>query len=95
MVARAEPSNGDTRARRLIGDSPAKRDIADRVDVRALVTRGEGAAARRQYRYPYDQKLKPQLLFDDHWTANSCHKAAAHLRWRDRLEGSAAPVINQ
>jgi hypothetical protein len=45
MVARAEPSNGDTRARRLIGNS-LKRDIADRVDVRALVAR-EGAAARR------------------------------------------------
>jgi hypothetical protein len=34
MVARGEPSNGDTRTLRLIGNSPAKRDIADRVDFR-------------------------------------------------------------
>jgi hypothetical protein len=34
MVARGEPSNGDSRALRLIGDSPAQRDIADRVDFR-------------------------------------------------------------
>jgi hypothetical protein len=41
MLARAEPPNGDTRARPLIGNLLAKRDIADRVDVRALVARGE------------------------------------------------------
>jgi hypothetical protein len=39
MAARAEPSHGDTRARRLSGNSLAKRDIADRVDIRGLVAR--------------------------------------------------------
>jgi len=46
MVARGEPSNGDTRALRLIGNSPAKLDIADRVDFRVCPRSSQGAQSQ-------------------------------------------------